>query len=131
MIHWQVIQYPAFVENILTMHELSLALEVVDLASREAEKNRIDTIVEILIEVGNLSGVEAKAFEIALDLATKDSILENTVKKIIRVRGIGRCPACNLEFDMKNILDYCPECNCYSSEILCGREFRLVSITGE
>jgi len=129
--HWQVIRYPAFVEKILTMHELSLALEVIDLASREAEKNRIATIMEIMIEVGNLSGVEADAFEMALDMVVKDTILENAVKKIIRITGKGRCTSCDLEFEMKNILDCCPECNCYSSEIIGGREFRVVSLTGE
>ena len=113
------------------MHELSHALEVIDLASREAEKHRISNIRKILIEVGNVSGVEADAFEMALDLVTKDSILANSVKKIMRIPGKGRCTACDLEFEMKNILDYCPECKCYSSEIIGGREFRVVSLTGE
>ena len=131
MTHWQVIHYPVFVEKILAMHELSLALEVVDLASREAEKNRIAAIMEITIEVGNLSGVEADAFEMALDLVVKDTLLENAGRKIIRITGKGRCTACDLEFEMKNILNCCPECNCYPSEIIGGREFRVVSITGE
>jgi hydrogenase nickel incorporation protein HypA/HybF len=129
--HWLVIHYPAFVEKILTMHELSLALEVVDLASREAEKNRIATILEIMIEVGNLSGVEADAFEMVLGWVAKDTILENTDKQVIRIPGKGLCANCDLEFEMKQILDTCPECNSYPVEIRGGREFRVVSIVGE
>jgi len=113
------------------MHELSLALEVIDMAGREAEKNDVTIIREIVIEIGYLSGVEANAFELALDLLVKDSILENAVKQIIRTPGKGRCMACDLEFEIKQMLSACPECHCYPSEISGGREFRVVSITGE
>jgi len=50
------------------MHEFSMALEVISLAQREAEKNSANAIQEITIEVGDLSGVEADAFESALGL---------------------------------------------------------------
>jgi hydrogenase nickel incorporation protein HypA/HybF len=113
------------------MHELSLAQEVVDLVSREAEKNKIISVSEILIEIGDLSGIEADAFETALDLITKATILENALKQIIRIPGNGRCTACDIEFEMENILSTCPECNAYPSEIKGGKEFRVVSITGE
>ena len=58
------------------MHEFSLAIEVINLAQREAEKNLAEHIQEITIEVGDLSGVEADAFESALELLVKESILE-------------------------------------------------------
>ena len=44
------------------MHELSLALEVIDLVEKETGRREISGIREILIEVGTLSGVEADAF---------------------------------------------------------------------
>ena len=113
------------------MHELSLALEVIDLAEREAKKNEVKVVREILIEIGDLSGVEADAFELALDLLVKDSILENAAKQIIHTPGKGRCTACDLEFEMKQMLSTCPECHCYPSEIRGGREFRVVSMVGE
>jgi hydrogenase nickel incorporation protein HypA/HybF len=113
------------------MHELSLALEVIDLATREAEKNEVTIVCEILIEIGDLSGIEADAFKLALDLLAKDSILENATRQFIRTPGKGKCTSCDLEFEMKQMLSTCPECNCYPSEITGGREFRVVSMTGE
>jgi len=65
------------------MHEFSLAIEVINLAQREAEKNLAESIQEITIEVGDLSGVEADAFESALELLVKESILENADINII------------------------------------------------
>jgi hydrogenase nickel incorporation protein HypA/HybF len=113
------------------MHEFSLAQEVIDLVSREAEKNKIMAIGEVLIEIGVLSGIEADAFEMALELMTKETIFENAVKQIVRVPGYGKCITCAIEFEMSQMLSTCPECNGYPSEIMGGQEFRVISITGE
>ena len=112
------------------MHELSLALEVIDLAQREAGKHGILLIQEILIEVGDLSGVEADAFESALKLMVKDSVLNDASISLIRTPGKGKCIACDKEFTMKYRLGTCPECGCFPSEINGGEEFRVVSIVG-
>lgn len=113
------------------MHELSLAIEVINLAQREAEKNLAETIQEITIEVGDLSGVEADAFESALELLVKESILENADINIIRTDGKGKCNACDIEFEMKYRMATCPKCQCFPSEISGGEEFRVVSLVVE
>ena len=113
------------------MHELSLAAEVIDLASREAGKNELSTIGEIVIEVGELSGVEADAFQWALEMTVKNTILEYAIIRLIRIPGKGKCKTCKLEFEMKNRLDGCPGCGCFSPEISGGQEFRVLSMAGE
>jgi hydrogenase nickel incorporation protein HypA/HybF len=110
------------------MHELSLALEVIELVHREAGKNKISSIQEILIEVGDLSGVEADAFQSALELLVKETILENSTIKLIRTPGTGKCHKCNDEFEMKDRIATCPKCGCFPSEICGGEEFRVISI---
>jgi hydrogenase nickel incorporation protein HypA/HybF len=113
------------------MHEISLAYEVISLASHEAGKNRAQSIKEIAIEVGDLSGVESEAFGSALGLLVKDTMLETAVINIIRIKGRGRCNSCNREFEMNHRLDSCPDCNCFPSEISGGKEFRVVSLLVE
>jgi hydrogenase nickel incorporation protein HypA/HybF len=113
------------------MHEFSLAIEVINLAQREAEKNLAESIQEITIEVGDLSGVEADAFESALELLVKDSILENADINIVRTAGKGKCNACNIEFEMRYRMATCPKCLCFPSEINGGEEFRVVSLVVE
>ncbi|MBK6962974.1 MAG: hydrogenase maturation nickel metallochaperone HypA [Bacteroidales bacterium] len=113
------------------MHEFSLALEVISLAEREAEKNKVNAVQEISIEVGDLSGVEADAFESALELLVKDSILENAEIRIVRTAGKGKCIACNQEFEMSHRMAVCPKCLCFPSEISGGEEFRVLSLLVE
>jgi hydrogenase nickel incorporation protein HypA/HybF len=110
------------------MHEFSLAIEVISIAQREAEKIGAQTIQEIAIEVGDLSGVEADAFESALGLLVKESVLDNARIQIIRTPGVGWCNACSNQFEMHYRMATCPKCGCFPSEISGGEEFRVVSL---
>ena len=113
------------------MHEFSMALEVINLTKREAQKNKVTALQEITIEVGDLCGVEADAFESALGLLKRDSILESASINIIRTPGKGRCNSCQLEFEMNQRMATCPACQCFPSEISGGQQFRVVSIVVE
>jgi hydrogenase nickel incorporation protein HypA/HybF len=113
------------------MHELSLATEVINLACREAKKANAGLIEEITIEVGDLSGVEADAFESALELMVRDSILGKAIINIIRTPGRGRCISCDLEFVMNQRMATCPECKAFPSEVKGGTEFRVLSMVIE
>ncbi|MFZ4523237.1 MAG: hydrogenase maturation nickel metallochaperone HypA [Bacteroidales bacterium] len=113
------------------MHELSLAMEVIELAEREAGKNGVTNITEIVIEVGDLSGVEADAFQSALELMVKDTILDHALLTLERTPGMGWCNNCKVEFIMNNRLDNCNLCKCFPSEMTGGKEFRVVSILAE
>lgn len=113
------------------MHEFSLAVEVIKLAEREAEKAMAESIQEITIEVGYLSGVEADAFESALGMLARDSALEKSLIHIIRTPGTGRCISCNYDFEMIHRMATCPKCLAFPSEIKGGQEFRVMSLVIE
>ena len=113
------------------MHEFSLALEVISLARREANKNRANSIQEITIEIGDLSGVETDAFESALSLLVRDSVLDQARITLVRTPGEGKCNACDFKFKMNHRMATCPKCQCFPSEINGGDEFRVVSLVVE
>jgi hydrogenase nickel incorporation protein HypA/HybF len=110
------------------MHEFSLASEVINLAQHEAEKNNALSVSKITIEVGNMTGIEADAFESALGMLSEGSILEKAQLNIVRIRGKGICNVCELEFEMDKRMDTCPNCHSFPSEIRGGNEFRVVSL---
>jgi hydrogenase nickel incorporation protein HypA/HybF len=110
------------------MHELSLAMEVIKIAERESEKIPEAVIREISIEVGDLSGVEADAFQSALELLSKDSVLDKAALLIKKTAGTGFCNSCGKEFEMHSMIAACPQCNSFPSVVNGGREFRVISI---
>jgi hydrogenase nickel incorporation protein HypA/HybF len=113
------------------MHEFSLASEVIKLAEREAEKAVAVSIQEITIEVGDLSGVEADAFETALGLLSRDSVLDKSTITIIKTPGVGKCNSCDYEFEMNQRMATCPKCRAFPSEVNGGSEFRVLSLVIE
>jgi len=113
------------------MHELSLAMDVIDLASAEAAKHSTFHIYEIEIEVGELSGVETEAFQFSLEMLAKESILNRAEIKILCIPGKAKCGGCKQEYDMHDLLTACPLCGGYAADIISGKEFRVKSMIAE
>jgi len=110
------------------MHEFSLAMEVITLAEKEAEKANAASISEITIEIGTLSGVEANAFETALAFLSTNTMLQNSRVQYILTKGDGFCPACSLHFEMNSRMDTCPRCRSFPSEVKGGDAFKVHSL---
>ena len=110
------------------MHELSIAMGIVELAEKEAQKAGGTEIEVIELEIGKLSGVEKEALDFAWPVATKNSMLANAKVKIDSPAGRARCLECNFEFDVENLYDSCPKCNSYFKDIYQGKELRIKSI---
>lgn len=113
------------------MHELSLALDVIDLVLEEAGKNSVKKVLEIEIEVGDISGVDIDAFTTALGIALKTSVPGNPAILLKRMSGTGICSGCGLEFEMHDLLSLCPACGGLPAEIISGKELKVLSIVGE
>jgi hydrogenase nickel incorporation protein HypA/HybF len=110
------------------MHELSIAVGIVDLAEKEAEKAGAGRILSIELEIGKLSGVELDALEFAWPVAVKNTMLEKTEKVIIEVPGKAKCSACGAVFDLTNLYDACPQCSGFMKDIIQGKELRIKSL---
>jgi hydrogenase nickel incorporation protein HypA/HybF len=113
------------------MHEYSLAVEVIKLAKQIAESNNAAYVTDIDIEVGNMRGVEPDTLASAIDLLKEGPLLGKASVNIKNIKGIGKCDACNREFEMNNRVDTCPYCGSFPSEIRGGNEFRVTSIVIE
>jgi hydrogenase nickel incorporation protein HypA/HybF len=57
------------------MHELSLAVSIVDMAVEEARRLGVDRIEAVHLRLGQLSGVVARALDMSYSLACEDTPL--------------------------------------------------------
>ena len=111
------------------MHELSIALSIIDIAEQEVNKNSAKEVVEIELEIGKLSGIEPYALDFAWDMAIMNTVLEKA-KRITRyIEATAVCQDCGHEFKIGNIYDECPFCKSYMKELKSGRELRVKSLT--
>ena len=82
------------------MHELSIAMSIVDLAAAQAANHEALVIEEIELDIGCLSGVEMDSFDFAWRQAIKRTILENATRKVNRIEGKAHCLECGCFFNI-------------------------------
>ncbi len=110
------------------MHELSIAMSIVQLAVDYAGKGNATQVKEMEIEVGDLSGVVIDALDFAMEEAVRDTICEDARWEIVRLHARARCKTCGYVFETKSLFDPCPACGEFGLELLSGEELRLKSI---
>jgi hydrogenase nickel incorporation protein HypA/HybF len=110
------------------MHELSIVLSIVDIATQQTQKAEAQAVEEIELDIGELSGVEMQAFDFAWQQGIKDSVLKDADRVVNRIEGVGMCMDCVIEFHMQNLYDSCPVCDGHLIEIKRGKELKVKSL---
>ena len=110
------------------MHELSIALEIVNIAEEEAVKAGVEKFSGIELEIGSLSGIEIDALNFVWDSAVKESVLDGAGKQIDIVQGEAKCTECESIFELDFIHEPCPNCGGFRKEILSGKELKVKNL---
>ena len=110
------------------MHELSIAMGIVDIAEKETSKAKATKVELIELEIGTLAGIEFDSLDFVWPSAVKDTVLENAIKKINIIHGEAKCSDCDTIFKLDNIYDACPNCNSYLKGIIKGKELLVKSL---
>ena|SRR5947209_3128615 len=109
------------------MHELSIALSILEIAAEEAQRRGNAQIAAVHVRLGPLSGVLKHALLSAFDLARQDSPLDACQLVIEDVPVVIFCPICREERDVPSIQEIrCSVCGTLTADIRHGREL-LVS----
>jgi hydrogenase nickel incorporation protein HypA/HybF len=111
------------------MHELSIALSLVDAACDAAARLGRVRVEALHVRLGALSGVVKEALEFSFDMAVKDTPIEGARLQIEDVPVAGRCPQCGVErtVDLPFSLQ-CPVCGSPLTDMVHGREMELTAL---
>jgi hydrogenase nickel incorporation protein HypA/HybF len=117
--------------NLFQMHEFSIAMDIVDIATVAAREEEATVVKEIEVEIGQLSGVVMEALEFSLEAAVKGTVLETARRNLVIIPGRARCTKCYHEYDTDTFFKPCPECGACAPDIVRGRELRVKSLLVE
>ena len=110
------------------MHELSIAMSIVDIATDYARKDNASRVLGIEIEVGSLSGVVVDALELAMEAATRNTICENASCEILTIQASMKCPQSGKGVPVNSLVEPCPVCGKYGHPLMQGDELRVKSL---
>jgi hydrogenase nickel incorporation protein HypA/HybF len=110
------------------MHELSIAMSIVEMAQEEAERRgvRVDAVH---LKLGALSGVVREALQSSYEMACEDTPLQGSRLVVEEVPVVIFCPRCSGPRPLSSVqLFCCPECGTPASEVVQGKELEVVAL---
>lgn len=110
------------------MHELSIAVNIVDIVTEEARKVNSSSISEVEIEIGSMSGVIIEALNFAIEEAVKNTCLINAKIKFTEVIAEAKCCKCENDFKVDDFFAVCPKCGSFETDIKKGKELKIKKI---
>jgi hydrogenase nickel incorporation protein HypA/HybF len=111
------------------MHELSIAMSIVEMAEEEAAKHAGVRITAVHLKLGPLSGVVKAALVSAYEMAREDTPLQAADLVIEEVSIMVLCPICQAQRPVSSVqLFCCAECGTPTSDIVQGRELEVVAL---
>ena len=110
------------------MHELSIAMSIVDMAQEEAERRSV-CIDAVHLELGALSGVVKEALLFSYEIACNGTPLEGSRLVVNEIPIEVYCQTCNMPKTLKSIQWFCcPECGTPTADVMQGKELEVVAL---
>lgn len=101
------------------MHELTLALNIVQLLEEQAKARKFRQVKQVWLEIGALSCVEESALLFGLNSASRNTLTEGAEFHITLKPATGWCHSCGDTFVTLQHTASCPVCD--SAQIHCER----------
>ena len=113
------------------MHEMSLAEGVLQIVEEAARAQRFRRVRSVLLEIGELSMVEAEAMRFCFDAFSRGTLAEGAVLNVVQVAGQGLCFNCNRTVPLAALYDPCPACGGHPVQATGGTEMRVKELEVE
>jgi len=111
------------------MHELSIAMSIVEMAEEESLRLGGGRIAAVHLKVGALSGVVTAALLSSYDLACENTVLAGSALVIEEVPIVVHCPRCDARRAVQSIQCFCcAECGAAAADVLQGRELLVTAL---
>lgn len=111
------------------MHELSVAMSVVDVAAEELRRLGGGSVRAIHLKLGPLAGVGKSALLSAYELACEGTALERAEMVIQDVPVAIYCPTCEAERPIQSIqMICCSVCGTPAARVVRGNELQVTAM---
>jgi hydrogenase nickel incorporation protein HypA/HybF len=110
------------------MHELSIAMSIVEMATEEGARRGVQ-IDAVHLELGALSGVVKEALLFSYEIASRDTPLAGSRLLVKDVPVEVLCPVCKAQRILPSMQWFCcPECGTPTSDVVRGKELAITAL---
>jgi hydrogenase nickel incorporation protein HypA/HybF len=113
------------------MHELSIAMGIVEAALEESQRRGVQ-VSAVHLRLGGLSGVVKDALLFSYEIACQDTALVGSRLIVEDVPVAVFCPRCQEKRVLESVqLFACPECGAPTRDVLQGKELEVFALEVE
>jgi hydrogenase nickel incorporation protein HypA/HybF len=111
------------------MHEMGIAIQIIDIAKSSIPENlKGEPVERVNIAVGKLSAIVPSSLKFCFDIAIKETPLEGAELHIEELPVTLQFKKCNNKWTADQPVFQCNKCQHTNVEMLSGRELDIVSI---
>jgi hydrogenase nickel incorporation protein HypA/HybF len=111
------------------MHELSIAMSIIELAEEESQRRGGLDVKTVHIRLGALAGVVKDALLFSYEVAREQSALAHSELVIQEIPAVVYCSLCDARRPLRSPnWFYCPVCGSLATEVVQGKELELVAL---
>jgi len=111
------------------MHELSIAMSIVEMAEEESDQRGGARVSAVHLKLGALAGVVKAALLSSYEMASEGTVLQGSRLMIEELPVVAHCPKCLAPRTLDSPQWFiCPVCKSPVSEIVQGRELQVFAL---
>jgi hydrogenase nickel incorporation protein HypA/HybF len=111
------------------MHELSIAMSIVEMAEEEAERHGQGKVQAVYLRLGLMAGVVKEALLSSYEMACESTPLEGSRLLIEEIPVEVFCPKCEAARPVSSVQMFCcSECGTPTPTVLRGKELEVVAL---
>jgi len=110
------------------MHELSIAMSIVEMAEEEAQRH-CGRVSAVHLKLGKLSGVAKEALLSSYEMACQNTCLQGSRLMVEELPIVVYCDSCRAQRELKLPHWFCcPECGTPTPDVVQGKELEVVAL---
>ncbi len=114
------------------MHELGIVVHVINQIEELSKKNNVNKVVELTLEVGEVSGVVKEYFVDAFEWAKKRTeYMKDCKLNLVIIQGITYCEDCKKTYSTTEYGKECPYCHGPHTYLVTGRDVMIKNVKVE
>lgn len=110
------------------MHELSIALSMIDMATDEVKRHGGSRVAALHLKLGPLSGVVKEALSFSYEIACQGTPLEGSRLIVEEIPVMVHCAICLSTREVSSHELRCPDCGQLTPDVIQGRELEVVAL---
>ena len=111
------------------MHELGIVLHTIDSVEKIAEENHVQKVLQITLEVGEVSGIVPNYFKDCFEWAKKRTKhMQECELNLVVLEALSYCRKCKTTFKTMKHAKKCPTCHEDDTYLVTGDEINIHDI---